>query len=95
MLLFETILTYVIEIIWDRLTLKDVTAMEKVKSRFLKATLCISRFTPMRLAYELAKETFLREDSRTRFLLPTAKNSMKQLERRERKSGQNFTVQMP
>lgn len=59
--------------------------MEKVKARFLKAALGLSKFTPSRLVYELARETFLIEDNRLRYLLAPTKASTKLLEQRKQK----------
>lgn len=79
MKLFEAkvlpILTYGIETTWTDLSLGDLNTMEKVKARFLKAALGISKFAPSRLAYELTRETFLVEDLRTKFLLPANKHA--------------------
>lgn len=77
------LLTYGIEIAWPNLSLKDVQLLENVKARFLKITLEISKYTPSRLAYELAKETFLMEDLRYRLLLQSTENSSRLLEERK------------
>jgi hypothetical protein len=77
------LLTYGIEIAWPNLSLKDVKLLENVKARFLKITLGISKYTPSRLADELAKETFLMEDLRYRLLLPSTENSSRLIEERK------------
>lgn len=77
------IATYGIDLIWEKLSLKDLMTLEAVKSRFLKATLGISKYTKSRLAYELAREPFFIEDLRMR--LPSTDNSKKLLHEREKK----------
>lgn len=76
------LLTYGIEIAWPNLSLKDVQLLENVKARFLKITLEISKYTPSRLAYQLAKETFLMEDLRYRLLMSSTENSSQLFEDR-------------
>jgi hypothetical protein len=89
MLLFNAkilpILTYSINIVWCKLSTSDLNAIEKVKARFLKAALGLSKFTPSRLVYELARETFLTKDNRLRYLLAPTKASTKLLEQRKQK----------
>lgn len=74
MMLFKAkivpIATYGLEIIWEHLSKRDLIALEKVKSRFLKAALGVSKFTKSRIIYELARETFLLEDIRLELQLP-------------------------
>lgn len=65
------IMTYGIEIIWDHLTKTDLALIEKVKSIFLKKTLCLSKTTPSRLVYELTREPFYLEELRLKFQLPS------------------------
>ncbi|KAJ4429491.1 hypothetical protein ANN_21660 [Periplaneta americana] len=77
------IATYGIDLIWERLSLKDLMNLEAVKSRFLKATLGISKYTKSRLAYELFREPFFIEDLRMR--LPSTDSSKKLLHEREKK----------
>lgn len=66
MLLFKTkivpILTYGMQLIWEQLTMSNLEEIEKVKARFLKATLGVSKYTKSRLVYELTREPFLLED---------------------------------
>ena len=59
-----TIITYGLELIWEKLNKYNLKDIEKIKATFLKKILCISKYTPSRLAYELAKETFFLEDLR-------------------------------
>lgn len=72
--LFKTkinpIITYGLEIIWEDLNRSNLNQIEKVKATYLKRILCISKFSPSRLAYELARETFYIEDLRHQLLLP-------------------------
>lgn len=77
------IATYGIELIWEKLSLQDLMTLEAVKSRFLKATLGVSRYTRSRLAYELAREPFFIEDLRMK--LPSTDSSNKLLQEREKK----------
>jgi hypothetical protein len=79
------ILAYGIDIIWDKLKLKDLAALEKVKARFLKKALGVSKYTRSRLLYELAKETFLVEGLRINLLLPSPESATKLLEERKKK----------
>lgn len=65
------ILTYGIELTWEKLTTNDLRTIEAVKSRFLKAVLGVSKYTKSRLVYELAKESFLLEDLRLEHNLPS------------------------
>ena len=89
MALFETkivpILTYGIEITWEKLSSRDLLCMEKVKARFLKTALGVSKYTRSRLVYELAGEPFLIEDLRWKLDLPSTDSWRKLLEDREKK----------
>jgi hypothetical protein len=58
------------EIIWNHLTKRNLTDIEKVKSAFLKRAMCLSKYTPSRLTYVLARETYAIEDIRHKLLLP-------------------------
>ena len=64
------IMTYGIEIFWDSLDKSSLNKIEKVKSTFLKKILCVSKYTPSRLTYQLTGEPFLIEDLRLKMLLP-------------------------
>lgn len=74
MLLFRTkilpVITYGLELIWEQLTVSDMKVIENTKARFLKRVLGVSKMTPSRLTYELARETFLIEDIRINMQLP-------------------------
>jgi hypothetical protein len=56
------VLTYGIEIIWNHLTKSNLTDIEIVKSTFLKRAMCLSKYTPSRLTYVLARETYAIEE---------------------------------
>ena len=79
------ILTYGIEITWEKLSYSDLLRMENVKARFLKAALGVSKYTRSRLVYELAGEPFLIEDLRWKLNLPSTDSWKKLLEDREKK----------
>lgn len=86
MILFKTtispIVTYGIEEIWEKLTISDLERMEKVKARFLKCALRVGTNTPSRLVYELARETYYIEDLRLSLLLPSTRQYIKHIEKR-------------
>lgn len=65
------IVTYGLENIWPYLSKKLLADLEKVKATFLKKALCVSKFTPSRLVYILAREQFFIEELRLKMLLPT------------------------
>ena len=77
------IATYGIDLIWEKLSLKDLMTLEAVKSRFLKAALGVSKHTKSRLVYELAREPFFIED--LRMMLPSTDSSNRLLQEREKK----------
>ena len=62
-----TTLTYGIEIIWEYLTVRQLKAVERLKTTFMKRAIGVSKYTPSRLI--LARETFLIEDIMWRHLL--------------------------
>lgn len=64
------VITYGIEQIWEDLKKKELSTWENVKALYLKRILGVSKYTPSRLVYLLARETFLIQDIRTRMLLP-------------------------
>ena len=78
-------LTYGIQLIWEQLTLTDLQTLERVKARFLKRILGIAKTAPSRLAYMLARETFLIEDIRYNLLLPSTPQAEEHLRRRRQK----------
>ena len=69
----------------EQTELHDLKTIESIKARFLKAALGISKFAPSRLAYELARETFLIEDLRTRLILPSTPQEAQQRTTRQEK----------
>ncbi|KAJ4437616.1 hypothetical protein ANN_17761 [Periplaneta americana] len=89
MIIFDTkivpILTYGLDLTWDKLRTKDLHTLENVKARFLKAALGVSKHTLSRLVYVLAQETFLIEEFRTKLDLPSTSNLKKALDERIRK----------
>ena len=58
------IVTYGLELIWESLNRKNLKDLENIKATFLKRILCVSKFSPSRLAYALARESFYLEDLR-------------------------------
>ena len=66
----EPMITYGIEIIWEHLTEKQLESIEGVKSRFLKRAMGLSKHTPSRLVYVMARENFLIEEIGWKHLLP-------------------------
>ena len=89
MTLFDTmispIVTYGIDIIWEKQKLSDLEKIEKVKACFLKAALKVGKTAPLRLLYELARETLVTEDLRMKLLLPATKPYMELLHQRKLK----------
>ena len=65
------IATHGLEIIWYYLTERDFMELEMMKATFLKKAICLSKFTPSGLVYELAKEPFYIEELRCQLLLPS------------------------
>ena len=55
---------------WDDLSKSNLRDLEKVKAIFLKKILCISKYSPSHLTYELASKSFFIEDLHTEQLLP-------------------------
>ena len=77
------IITYGIAIIWEHLTKGNLAAIERVKAKFLKRVLSVSKYTPSRLVYVLTRETFFIEDLRHQVLLPSTQalqNLIKELQ---------------
>ena len=68
------IATYGFEIIWEYLTKRDFMELERLKATFLKKAMCLSKYTPSLLVYELAKEPFYIEELRCQLLLPSTVN---------------------
>ena len=92
MALFTTtispIVTYGMDIMWEKLKVGDLKRIEGVKARFLKPPIGIGKTAPSRLAYELAKETFYIEVLRMTLLLPSTAAYNTLLEERRQKRTQ-------
>jgi hypothetical protein len=78
-------LTYGLEIIWDHLAVKQLESLESLKARYLKRTMGLSKYTPSRLEYALARETFLLDDLMLKHLLPRTSEVKAVLRSRKRK----------
>ena len=65
------IITYGIELLWTHLNKNNPTRIERVKALYLKRVMCLSKYTPSRLVYVLARESFCIEDIRSLHLLPS------------------------
>ena len=50
---------------------QSLEKLEKLRATYLKKVLCLSKYTPSRLVYVLAREPFYIEELRLKFLLPT------------------------
>ena len=78
MKLFHTtitpVVTYGLEMIWDKLSISDMERIEKVKARFLKRALGAGKSAPNRYMYLLARETYFIEDLRIEMTLPSNKS---------------------
>jgi hypothetical protein len=62
-------LTYGLEIIWEHLIVKQLQSIENIKARYPLRSMGLSKYTLSRLAYVLARETFLLEDIMWKYLL--------------------------
>jgi hypothetical protein len=64
--------SYAIEVIWPYLTLKDLENLERVKTRYFKKVLGLSKYNKSRYVYELVSNevTLFVTDLRNRFNLP-------------------------
>ena len=49
---------------------QSLEKLEKLKATYLKRVLCLSKYTPSRFIYVLAREPFYIEELRLKFLLP-------------------------
>ena len=89
MKLFATVITpivtYGIELIWEKLSSSDLERIEKVKPRFIKKALGVSKYTPNRMAYALARETFFLEDLRLKILLTATEPYKKVIEKKKQR----------
>lgn len=68
------IITYGLEIIWEDLSKKNLEDIERLKAAFLKKALALSKYTPSRLTYELAREPYFIEELRQQLLLPSTES---------------------
>ncbi|KAJ4443891.1 hypothetical protein ANN_05678 [Periplaneta americana] len=75
MTLFKTVvapvITYGIEIIWEKLKIGDMIRIEKVKTMFMKRILGVGKAAPARLVYELMREAYFVDDIRSQHWLPS------------------------
>jgi hypothetical protein len=62
--------TYGLENIWVHLKKRQLERLEKLKATFLKRAVCLSKYTPSRLVYELTREVPCVEELRLESLLP-------------------------
>jgi len=67
------IVTYGIEIVWEKLTVKDLERIGKVKASFMKRVMGVGMNAPSRMAYLLMGELFFIEEIRLSGMLPTTK----------------------
>ena len=67
------IVTYGIEIVWEKLTVKDLERIGKVKASFMKRVMGVGMNAPSRMAYLLMGELFFIEGIRLSGMLPTTK----------------------
>ena len=59
------ITTYELDISWEHLTKRNLEDIERVKATFLKRAFYLSKTTPSRLVYVLARQSFYIEDLRS------------------------------
>ena len=78
-------LTYGLKIIWDHLSVKQLESIGSLKARYLKRTMDLSKYTPSRLVYAPAWETFLLDDLMLKHLLPRTSEVKAVLRSRKRK----------
>lgn len=92
LILFNTaispIVTYGIDLIWEKLTISDLRRIENIKALFIKTALAIRKTAPSRLAHELAKETCFIENLRIKLLLSSTAPYNKLLQERKEKRSQ-------
>ncbi|KAJ4444982.1 hypothetical protein ANN_06781 [Periplaneta americana] len=70
-----------LQIIWESLKKKNLEDIEKVKARFLRRALSLSKYTP----YALAKEQFFIEELHSELLLPSTEGYRKLLQELNKK----------
>lgn len=95
MKLFETIIasiiTYGIELYWEKLKTRDMEKIESVKARYLKKAIGISKYAPNRMTYAITRETYFLDDVRNTMLLPSAEAYRKAIARKKQKEKENNT----
>ena len=79
-------MTYGLDIIWEHLMKRNLEDIERVKATFLKRALCLSKTTPFRLVYVLARQSFYIEDLRHQLLLPSTEAYNLLIREREEKA---------
>ena len=72
--------SYAIEVIWPLLNYRNIKALDRVKSRYLKRTGGVLKNAPTRLVYRLAGTTPFIEDLQSTYNLIPAEASEKFLE---------------
>ena len=60
-------------LVWEKLTVKDLERIEKVKASFMKSVMGVGMNAPSRMAYVLMGELFFIEEIRLSGMLPTTK----------------------
>lgn len=76
------IASYGIEIIWPHLTIMDLENIERVKSRYLKRVMGLSKYNRSRYVYELADTDLFVSDLKIKFSLPDTQAYVKFYERK-------------
>ena len=84
----DPVATYGLENVWEYLKKGDLAKIEKLKATYLKRVLCLSKFTPSRLVYELAREPFYIEELRLKLLLPATEAYKDLLQELHEKKGE-------
>jgi hypothetical protein len=64
-------ISYGLGMMWYHLTGKNMETIEKLKATFLKKVICLSKYTPSRLVYILARESFFSKYLRYQLQLPS------------------------
>ncbi|KAJ4448608.1 hypothetical protein ANN_28376 [Periplaneta americana] len=80
--------SYAIEIIWTYLSYQNLKTLDRAKSRYIKRTLCISKFAPTRLVYQLAGTTSFIEDLMATYYLTPTPASTKFFDERRQKAAE-------
>ena len=91
----DPVATYGLENIWVHLKKQSLEKLEKLKATYLKRVLCLSKYTPSRLVYVLAREPFYIEELRLKFLLPATpayQDLLRELQEKKCKIWDDFFV---